>query len=193
MDFSNIDSITIPEGNVTKITDASGRVLWQKQEDSVFQLSGSLDDIIVIDGLNFEKTLSEIAESAPILVITEGDSIHIRLENVTVLKAGIYQDNMFTCTFKHYTDNTTTVTECGTLEVDGATANRVFSLTANQKVSLDMTFPSVFTEDDEWDTDTYYFRPVIKYVGSTIIDFSKYVAIEYQGGAGGAYDEGWLE
>lgn len=30
MDFSQVKSLTIPEGNVTKITDSSGRVLWQK-------------------------------------------------------------------------------------------------------------------------------------------------------------------
>lgn len=29
MDFSQVKSLTIPEGNVTKITDSSGRVLWQ--------------------------------------------------------------------------------------------------------------------------------------------------------------------
>ena len=30
MDFSQVKSLTIPEGEVTKITDSSGRVLWQK-------------------------------------------------------------------------------------------------------------------------------------------------------------------
>ena len=30
MDFSKVKSLTIPEGSVTKITDSSGRVLWQK-------------------------------------------------------------------------------------------------------------------------------------------------------------------
>lgn len=31
IDFSQVKSITIPEGEVTKITDADGNVLWQKQ------------------------------------------------------------------------------------------------------------------------------------------------------------------
>lgn len=31
IDFSKVKSITIPEGEVTKITDADGNVLWQKQ------------------------------------------------------------------------------------------------------------------------------------------------------------------
>ena len=30
MDFSQVKSLTIPEGEVTKITDSSGSVLWQK-------------------------------------------------------------------------------------------------------------------------------------------------------------------
>ena len=30
MDFSHVKSLTIPEGEVTKITDSSGNVLWQK-------------------------------------------------------------------------------------------------------------------------------------------------------------------
>ena len=31
MDFSQVKSLTIPEGDVTKITDSSGRVLWKKR------------------------------------------------------------------------------------------------------------------------------------------------------------------
>ena len=31
IDFSQVKTITIPEGEVTKITDANGKVLWQKQ------------------------------------------------------------------------------------------------------------------------------------------------------------------
>ena len=34
MDFSQVKSLTIPEGEVTKITDSSGRVLWQKESGS---------------------------------------------------------------------------------------------------------------------------------------------------------------
>ena len=30
IDFSQVKSLTIPEGEVTKITDSSGNVLWQK-------------------------------------------------------------------------------------------------------------------------------------------------------------------
>lgn len=30
IDFTQVKSLTIPEGDVTKITDSSGRVLWQK-------------------------------------------------------------------------------------------------------------------------------------------------------------------
>ena len=29
MDFSTVTELKIPEGNVTKITDASGKVLWK--------------------------------------------------------------------------------------------------------------------------------------------------------------------
>lgn len=31
MDFNKVKSLTIPEGDVTKITDSSGNVLWQKK------------------------------------------------------------------------------------------------------------------------------------------------------------------
>lgn len=31
IDLSQVKSLTIPEGEVTKITDADGNVLWQKQ------------------------------------------------------------------------------------------------------------------------------------------------------------------
>ena len=31
IDFSQVKTITIPEGEVTKITDADGNVIWQKQ------------------------------------------------------------------------------------------------------------------------------------------------------------------
>ena len=34
MDFSQVKSLTIPEGEVTKITDSSGNVLWQKESGS---------------------------------------------------------------------------------------------------------------------------------------------------------------
>ena len=34
MDFSQVKSLTIPEGEVTKITDSSGIVLWQKESGS---------------------------------------------------------------------------------------------------------------------------------------------------------------
>lgn len=30
IDFSTLKSLTIPEGEVTKITDANGNVLWEK-------------------------------------------------------------------------------------------------------------------------------------------------------------------
>lgn len=31
IDFSQVKSLTIPEGEVMKITDSDGKVLWQKQ------------------------------------------------------------------------------------------------------------------------------------------------------------------
>lgn len=34
MDFSQVKSLTIPEGEVTKITDSSGNVLWQGESGS---------------------------------------------------------------------------------------------------------------------------------------------------------------
>lgn len=34
MDFTQVKSLTIPEGEVTKITDSSGNVLWQKESGS---------------------------------------------------------------------------------------------------------------------------------------------------------------
>lgn len=43
IDFSQVKSLTIPEGEVTKITDSSGNVLWQKITKSWHTIwSGSL-------------------------------------------------------------------------------------------------------------------------------------------------------
>ena len=49
MDFSQVKSLTIPEGEVTKITDSSGNVLWQKITKGWHT---------VFEG-NFSKTLKE--------------------------------------------------------------------------------------------------------------------------------------
>lgn len=49
MDFSQVKSLTIPEGEVTKITDSSGNVLWQKITQGWHT---------VFEG-NFSKTLKE--------------------------------------------------------------------------------------------------------------------------------------
>lgn len=47
VDFSNVTDITIPEGMVDKITDSSGRVLWEKV------ITGNSHEIkfITLDGL----------------------------------------------------------------------------------------------------------------------------------------------
>ena len=44
MNFANVSSISIPEGNVTKIADASGAVLWEQAgESGDYTFSESLD------------------------------------------------------------------------------------------------------------------------------------------------------
>lgn len=35
IDFSQVKTITIPEGSVTKITDSAGAVLWEKEDPVV--------------------------------------------------------------------------------------------------------------------------------------------------------------
>ena len=44
IDFSQVKSLTIPEGEVTKITDSSGNVLWQKKTQGWHTIwSGTMD------------------------------------------------------------------------------------------------------------------------------------------------------
>lgn len=48
IDFSTLQGITIPEGVVTQITDASGNVLWTS--------FGKLDEALVLSLIDFEYT-----------------------------------------------------------------------------------------------------------------------------------------
>lgn len=65
IDFSQVKSLTIPEGEVTKITDSSGNVLWQKitkgwhtiWEGSVKNDSATTIDIAALNDLSGTVTL----------------------------------------------------------------------------------------------------------------------------------------
>ena len=50
MDFSNLKTLTIPEGEVTKITDASGNVLWQSGYTNQVPLSTESDGKTIYNG-----------------------------------------------------------------------------------------------------------------------------------------------
>ena len=58
MNFANLKGLTIPEGNVTQITDASGRVIWS----AVRSVVGTLylrpsADISIVSGNKYPETL----------------------------------------------------------------------------------------------------------------------------------------
>ena len=57
MNFTNLTGLTIPEGNVTQITDASGRVLWKSgPPKATVTITGSAKNNlarVVIDGVTY--------------------------------------------------------------------------------------------------------------------------------------------
>ena len=60
IDFSTLKGLTIPEGNVTKITDASGRVLWNADDGMrTVMIAGSGHAsycYVMIDGVKYTST-----------------------------------------------------------------------------------------------------------------------------------------
>lgn len=71
MNFATLKGLTIPEGNVTQITDASGRVLWsavKKVIANVIRPSGSTGSV-TIDGIEYtESGTYEALESISVMV-----------------------------------------------------------------------------------------------------------------------------
>lgn len=77
IDFSTLQGLSIPEGAVTQIADASGRVLW-KQAPSTANVkittpdsgNGSFPNVI-INGVNYNDTSTEYELVVPIGTIAE--------------------------------------------------------------------------------------------------------------------------
>ena len=84
MDFSQVKSLTIPEGEVTKITDSSGNVLWQSaswhtiwEGNKTCYIKGNYDNNPTITGAetNFAHTINGTGYT-PIIRITFSCLIH---------------------------------------------------------------------------------------------------------------------
>lgn len=76
MYFSKAKSLTIPEGNVTQIADASGRVLWsavQQVKVAVRALQANANASVIIDGVSYGGGFVDAMVSVPVgTVITCG-------------------------------------------------------------------------------------------------------------------------
>jgi hypothetical protein len=67
INFSTLKGLTIPEGVVTQITDASGSVLWSAKRNAVVTITSECNGIngdtshikIVSDTVNFEAYATE--------------------------------------------------------------------------------------------------------------------------------------
>ena len=46
IDFSTLQGLTIPEGNVTQIADASGRVLWSAKRNAIITITSECNGIM---------------------------------------------------------------------------------------------------------------------------------------------------
>lgn len=90
INFSTLKGLTIPEGNVTKITDASGRVLWSAVKPATIFLAykrnggGSFRNYanVTIDGISYP--LDENDLTTTVLTVPIGTVITCRSGNTTL-------------------------------------------------------------------------------------------------------------
>lgn len=72
MDFATLQGLTIPEGVVTKITDASGAVLWSAKRNAIVTITSECNGImgdtahikIVSETVNFEAYAYDMPDCA---------------------------------------------------------------------------------------------------------------------------------
>lgn len=79
MDFSQVKSLTIPEGSVAKITNAAGTVLWQKPAADEYTFIPSLDipaGATLDTGVACKSTDYMFVAWAPLAATTYGAVIH---------------------------------------------------------------------------------------------------------------------
>ena len=79
INFANVTSITIPEGNVTKVTDSSGIILWQKKSggDYTFIDSITVPSKATLDtGVGCKSSDYLYIDFAPLAAIIYGAVIH---------------------------------------------------------------------------------------------------------------------
>jgi hypothetical protein len=98
IDFSTLKGLTIPEGNVTKITDVSGNVLWEAPPSGVkitlsFKANGSpsFRDIayIIIEGVKYPITNTNPATEELILPIGTIITCYVGSANTSVTQQKI--------------------------------------------------------------------------------------------------------
>ena len=74
IDFSQVKTITIPEGSVTKITDSTGNILW-KAQTAEWHTIWEGNKTITADGKNISGTLNNFCQTAE----NTGNSPQIRI------------------------------------------------------------------------------------------------------------------
>jgi len=93
MNFSTLKGLTIPEGNVTQITDVNGNVLWKQAPSgatvTITLNAGYEKDLILIDGVYYGRQNAEL--TVPIgTVITVKGATTIYLNNIHQSFGGDY-------------------------------------------------------------------------------------------------------
>ena len=89
INFATLKGLAIPEGNVTQIADASGRVLWKQAPSgatvTITVNSGYEKDILLIDGVYYGMQSAELTVPIGTVIATSGAT------QVTIFKAGVQQ------------------------------------------------------------------------------------------------------
>lgn len=189
MDFSKVTNITIPQGNVTKITDASGKVLWQKIEETPLLLfTGGTSDISICNNTNaLFHTVADNAhwnqdgECHVALGVMTGDGLIFTIDNITAIEGGTYTASDFVLYFNH-NDGSISQYTCSTVAYNGV--NVVDVPTGMAQISIELTFNEMIEACDGEDLGGYpddngrfntnniwKFSGVLKVKGTTLLNF----------------------
>lgn len=80
MNFATLKGLTIPEGNVTQITDASGRVLWKQAPSGAkvsIVASGDFGARVVIDGITYGTASTELTVPIGTVITCKADQVRV--------------------------------------------------------------------------------------------------------------------
>lgn len=191
MDFSKVTNITIPQGNVTKITDASGKVLWQKYVSGndffIFETTDGSTDLgsIEIGGSDsYCQTVQFLKEAYEAghqyVYYIAGSSIrdlYIRVTNLTAKQALELRRDDFTCYFEGITYTCNRLAVNDTVQADGQT---ISIAKGTGSIQLELTFSDVFDGGgDDAEEMTEDLNPKISYNSKTFINFGNYPFLKY--------------